>query len=114
MTMSLMGIHKRDIKIPLAMEGELWVAFVTSNRPWNDKLFAKYLKKGDVLFSPEGLIRFLLKSMLVGSNVGWKTRAVAFCRPDRAVGMRAAVRITNSEATNQLMFRPKPSKWTAR
>ncbi|OWM67348.1 germin-like protein subfamily 1 member 14 [Punica granatum] len=61
--------HPRATEILVIVEGELYVGFVTSNQLGN-KLFTKYLKKGDVFVFPEGLIHFQL-------NVG-NTNAVAF------------------------------------
>ncbi|XP_037434401.1 putative germin-like protein 2-1 isoform X1 [Triticum dicoccoides] len=49
-------IHPRATEILTVLEGSLYVGFVTSN-PEN-KLFAKFLNKGDVFVFPQGLIHF--------------------------------------------------------
>ncbi|XP_037408829.1 germin-like protein 8-8 [Triticum dicoccoides] len=48
--------HSRATEILTALEGTLYVGFVTSN-PEN-KLFSKELRKGDVFVFPQGLIHF--------------------------------------------------------
>ncbi|KAM3400130.1 hypothetical protein ACQJBY_005179 [Aegilops geniculata] len=49
-------IHPRATEILTVLEGSLYVGFMTSN-PEN-KLFAKFLNKGDVFVFPQGLIHF--------------------------------------------------------
>ncbi|PWA79615.1 germin [Artemisia annua] len=48
--------HPRATEILVVIEGSLLVGFVTSNT--DNKLFTKYLEKGDVFVFPEGLIHF--------------------------------------------------------
>ncbi|KAI3462465.1 hypothetical protein Pfo_019128 [Paulownia fortunei] len=66
-------LHPRASEILVAVEGTLYVGFITSN-PQNpnmrNKLFAKILHPGDVYVFPKGLIHFQF-------NVG-KANAVAF------------------------------------
>jgi len=51
--------HPRASEILVVIEGELLVGFVTSNiQGAKNKLFTKYLKKGDVFVFPMGLIHF--------------------------------------------------------
>ncbi|KAM7523197.1 hypothetical protein LguiA_013099 [Lonicera macranthoides] len=59
--------HPRATEALIVLEGTLYVGFVTSN-PEN-RLFTKFLNKGDVFVFPEGLIHFQF-------NMG-KTNAVA-------------------------------------
>jgi len=59
--------HPRATEILTVIEGSLYAGFVTSNP--NNKLFTKFLKKGDVFVFPKGTISFQY-------NIG-KTNAVA-------------------------------------
>ena len=59
--------HPRSTEILVVIEGTLLVGFVTSNP---NKLFTKFLNKGDVFVFPIGLIHFQF-------NIG-QTNAIAF------------------------------------